>query len=398
MPSFSHSRIGSFENCPLQYKFSYIDNIKVEAEDTVETFLGSRVHEALEKLYRDKRFEKLMSLEELLEYYNKLWEENWKDTVIIVKKEYTQENYRKMGERYLTDYYNRHKPFDRGKIIGLETMDLLPLDEGGNYKFHIRIDRLVDMGNGMYEVHDYKTGAALPKQEELDEDRQLAMYSLWVRRRFKDFKKVRLVWHFLAVDKEMDSFRTKKQLEDLRDEVMEQIKKIEAAEEFPANVSWLCDWCLYKSICPMWRHGEELEEKPENEYLDDPGLRLVGEYVRIKEELDEYRREAEDKLDKLREALIAFCEREEVSVVFGFDNKVTVKESEYIKLPAKNSDERKELNEVLRSIGKLDDVSELDVHVLARILKNKEWAEEELSMLKGFWEMEKSYRLSVSKK
>ena len=398
MPSFSHSRIGSFENCPLQYKFSYIDNIKVEAEDTVETFLGSRVHEALEKLYRDKRFEKLMSLEELLEYYNKLWEENWKDTVIIVKKEYTQENYRKMGERYLTDYYNRHKPFDEGKIIGLETMDLLPLDEGGNYKFHIRIDRLVDMGNGMYEVHDYKTGATLPKQEELDEDRQLAMYSLWVRRRFKDFKKVRLVWHFLAVDKEMDSFRTKKQLEDLRDEVMEQIKKIEAAEEFPANVSWLCDWCLYKSICPMWRHGEELEEKPENEYLDDPGLRLVEEYVRIKEELDEHRREAEEKLDKLREALIAFCEREEVSVVFGSDNKITVKESEYVKLPAKNTKERKELNEVLRGIGKLDAVSELDIHALGRALKSGEWSEEELGVLRGFWEMEKSYRLSVSKK
>ena len=398
MPSFSHSRIGNYENCPLKYKFSYIDKIKVEAEDTVETFLGSRVHQALEKLYRDKRFEKLISLEELLEYYNKLWEENWKDTVIIVKKEYTQENYRKMGERYLADYYNRHKPFDRGKIIGLETMDLLPLDEGGNYKFHIRIDRLVDMGNGLYEVHDYKTNAKLPKQEELDEDRQLAMYSLWVRRRFKDFKKVRLVWHFLAVDKEMDSFRTKKQLEDLRDEVMEQIKKIEAAEEFPANVSWLCDWCLYKSICPMWRHGEELEEKPENEYLDDPGLRLVEEYVRIKEELDEHRREAEEKLDKLREALIAFCEREKVSVVFGSDNKITVKESEYVKLPAKNTEARKELNEVLRGIGKLDDVSELDIHALGRVLKSGEWSEEELGMLKGFWEMEKSYRLSVSKK
>ena len=74
------------------------------------------------------------------------------------------------------------------------------------------------------------------------------------------------------------------------------------------------------------------------------------------------------------------------------------KESEYIKLPAKNSDERKELNEVLRSIGKLDDVSELDVHALARVLKSKKWDEEELEMLKGFWEVEKSYRLSVSKK
>jgi len=51
-----------------------------------------------------------------------------------------------------------------------------------------------------------------------------------------------------------------------------------------------------------------------------------------------------------------------------------------------------------KSICPDDVVSELDIHVLARILKNKEWAEEELSMLKGFWEMEKSYRLSVSKK
>ena len=120
--------------------------------------------------------------------------------------------------------------------------------------------------------------------------------------------------------------------------------------------------------------------------------------MRIKEELDEHRREAEDKLDKLREALIAFCEREEVSVVFGFDNKITVKESEYVKLPGKNTEAREELNEVLRGIGKLDDVSELDVHALARVLKSGEWSEEELGLLKEFWEMEKSYRLSVSKK
>lgn len=79
MPSFSHSKIGSYETCPLQYKYAYIDRVKVEVEDTVETFLGNRVHEALEKLYRDKQFEKLMSMEELLTYYNKLWTEEWKD-------------------------------------------------------------------------------------------------------------------------------------------------------------------------------------------------------------------------------------------------------------------------------------------------------------------------------
>ena len=398
MPSFSHTKIGSFETCPLQYKYAYIDRIKVEVEDTVETFLGSRVHEALEKLYRDKKFERLMSLEELLAYYNKLWKEEWKDSVVIVKKEYTQENYRKIGERCLSDYYKRHKPFDRGRIIGLETTDFLPLDEKGKYKFHIRIDRLMDMGNGVYEVHDYKTGSSLPKQEELDQDRQLAVYSLWVRQQFKDFKKVRLVWHYVAFDKEMDSYRTEDQLENLRKETLEKIKKVESAEEFPADVSRLCDWCLYKGICPMWKHEVQLEERPENEYLNDPGLKLVDEYVRIKEEIDQHRRETEEKLEKLKQALIAFCAKEGVSAVFGSENKITVKEYEYVKFPGKNTEEREELIKVLQSIGKLGKVSDLDVYVLARILKNKEWDEHQLDLLKKFETREKSHRLSISKK
>lgn len=398
MPTFSYSKINSFGTCPLQYKYAYIEKRKVEAEDTVETFLGSRVHEALEKLYKNKRFEKLMSLEELMEYYNKLWVENWKDSIIIVSKEYTSENYRKMGKRQLSDYYSRYKPFDRGKIIGLETKNRLVIDEEGKYLYDIRIDRLMDMGCGVYEVHDYKTGSVLPKQEELDHDEQLAMYSLWVRRHFKDFKKARLVWHYLAFDKELESFRTKDQLEDLRKGILTKIRGIEKATEFPANVSWLCDWCVYKSICPMWKHGEELEEKPENEYLNDPGLKLVDEYVKIKGELEEHRKEAEEKLEKLKEALISFCRREGVAVVFGSDNKISVKEYESIKLPGKNTEERKALIEVLKSMNRFDNVSDLDTYALVNILKTKEWNEEELRQLSKFWESEKSYRLSVSRK
>jgi putative RecB family exonuclease len=398
MPSFSHSKIGSFEACKLRYKFTYIDKIKVEAEDTIETYLGSMVHEALEKLYRDKRFEKLMSQEELLAYFNKIWEKNWKDSVIIVKKDYTADNYRKMGERQLTDYYNRHLPFNEGKILGLETQDFLSLDEQGQYKFHIRIDRLMDMGDGLYEVHDYKTGSSLSKQEELDKDRQLAMYSQWVRKNFKDFKKVRLVWHFLAFDKEMDSYRTKEELENLREEVLSQIAKIESTEDFPANVSWTCDWCLYKSICPMWKHEVELEEKPENEYLNDPGLKLVDAYIELKEKIDAYRKETEEELEKIREALIAFCERERVQVVTGSDNKISVKAYETIKLPNKNTEERAELIDTLKTLGRLEEVSGFNTYALSKILEKKEWEKEELEQLARFWTKEKNYRLTVSKK
>lgn len=397
MATFSHSRLNSYETCQLRYKLAYIDRVKVETEDTVETFLGSRVHEALEKLYRNLQFERLLSVDEVLSFFNREWEKNWNDTIIIVKKEYSVENYRKMGERYLKDYYKRHKPFDKGKIFGLETTNTLQLDKEGKYGFYIRIDRLMDMGNGVYEVHDYKTNMSLPKQEELDKDRQLAMYSLWVREQFQDFKKVRLVWHFLAFDKEMESYRTKKQLEDLRLDVLDEIQKIEATEEFPANVTRLCHWCRYREKCPEWKHGIELEDKSENEYLHDPGVKLVDEYVKLKRELDAHNKDAEMKLEKLREALIAFCDREEVSVVFGSANKIAVKSYETVKFPPKNSEEREGLIGLLEDIGKLDEVSDLDTHALTGVLKNKEWDKQDLDRLWKFASREINRRLSISK-
>jgi putative RecB family exonuclease len=398
MRSFSHSKITAFEDCKLRFKFQYIDRIKVEAEDTIETYLGGMVHQALEKLHRDTRFEKLLTLEELLAYYNKIWEKNWKDSIIIVKKDYTEDNYRKMGERQLTDYYNRHKPFDQGKIIGLETQEYLPIDDEGQYKFHIRIDRLMDMGDGLYEVHDYKTSSSLAKQEDLDKDRQLAMYSQWVRQNFKDFKKVRLVWHYLAFDKEMDAYRTKEELENLRKKVLSQIAEIESTEDFPANVNRFCDWCLYKPICPQWKHEVELEEKSENEYLNDPGLKLVDTYVQLKEKMDTYRKNTEEELEKLREALIAFSEKEGVQVVTGSENKISVKVYETIKLPSKNTKERDELIDTLKKLGRLDEVSGFNAYALAKILEKKEWNKDEQAQLEKFTRTEKNYRLTISKK
>ncbi|MFC2165551.1 RecB family exonuclease [Acidobacteriota bacterium] len=394
---FSHSRLSSYEVCPLRYKFAYIDKVKVEVEDTVETFLGSQVHEALEKLYRNLQFEQLQTLDGLLVFFNREWEKNWDNSIIIVKKDYTQENYRKMGERYLKDYYQRYKPFSGGKILGLETTDTLSLDKEGKYGFHIRIDRLMDMGNGLYEVHDYKTNMTLARQEDLDKDRQLAMYSLWVREQFKDFKKVRLVWHFVAFDKEMESYRTKKELEELRERVLEEINDIEAAQEFPARVTRLCNWCLHKSICPEWKHEIQIENKPINEFLNDPGVKLVDEYVKAKTELDAHKKAAEARLDKLKEALIAFSEREGVSTVFGSDKKVSVKKYESYKFPSKNSDERVALVAFLRDIDRLKDLSELDVRNLAGIIKDKEWENPELLKLREFATQEMNYRLSIAK-
>ncbi|MBU0614701.1 MAG: PD-(D/E)XK nuclease family protein, partial [Nanoarchaeota archaeon] len=312
MTTFSHSKIGTYETCPLQYKYHYIDRVEVEQEDTVETFLGSWVHKALEKLYLDLQHQKLLSLKELIDFFNKEWKENWNPTIKINKKEYTSENYRKMGVKYLTDYYEHYKPFS-GKVIGLETTDMLELSP--DYKFHVRIDRLVDAGSGVYEIHDYKTGRHLATQEDVDKDRQLAMYSYWVKKNFKDLKKVKLVWHFLAFDKEMISSRTDVELEELKKEVIKKIKDIEKASEFPPNESALCSYCAYQGICPIWGHSLSLEKKSANEFLKDTGVKLVNEYVKTVKSFKIIEDEVNEKLSKLKEALIAYCKDKGVTVV-----------------------------------------------------------------------------------
>ena len=61
----------------MKFKFAYIDKLKPEIEETVELFLGTRVHEVLEKLYTDLKFQKVPELKELLNFFNDSWKKNW---------------------------------------------------------------------------------------------------------------------------------------------------------------------------------------------------------------------------------------------------------------------------------------------------------------------------------
>jgi hypothetical protein len=96
--------------------------------------MGKRVHETLEKLYLDLKFQKVPKLEELKDYLNKIWKENWNDTIQIVKKGYGNEDYLKMALKFVEDYYESNKPFNDGVTIGTEIRVVINLDDLGKYK------------------------------------------------------------------------------------------------------------------------------------------------------------------------------------------------------------------------------------------------------------------------
>ena len=368
MPTYSHSRLETYQNCPRQYKLQYIDKVDVEERESVEAFLGSKVHETLEKLYRDVRMMKLPALEEVLSHFDKLWDQDWNDDIKIVRAEYTKENYKEIGHRCIKDYHEQHHPFDESRTISLENLVFFPIDEAKEYWLRGVIDRLSIAGDGTYEIHDYKTSSRLPSQAQVDKDRQLALYHIAVAGMWPDIKNIELVWHYLAFGKELRSRRTREQLEDVKSQVMAIIHKIEEDKEFAPKETPLCDWCAYPEYCPAKKHAVLTESLSANEYLNEPGVKLVNRFV----DLDRRKREVESEITRVKEALIHYARKNNVQAVKGSGHRVLVRFYRGLAFPGKDDPARPELEDLVKELGLWERVAVLSPVSLAKLVERGE--------------------------
>ncbi len=268
MAVYSHSRLSTFEQCKLKYKFKYIDKIEVEVEENIEAFLGHVIHSTLEWLYNTKiKDNKTPTLDEVIVLFTETWRNEFKPNLVIVKNHLTHKDYFEMGIRFLLDYYIKHSPFDDG-TIETEKKILFPIDENAQNFILGFIDRFVHNKKlNRYEIHDYKTGNSMPSKERFEQDRQLALYSYAIKRMHGFDKEVKLIWHYLAYNQEIQSSRTNDELEDLIKRIKLLIKDIEREKEFPYSKSALCDWCEFKTICPAWQNGRN-----SNQIKKDPDI------------------------------------------------------------------------------------------------------------------------------
>jgi putative RecB family exonuclease len=396
MPTYSHSQLSTYQTCPHQYKLAYIDKIKVETEG-IEAYMGSRVHEALEKLYRDLKVTKLNTLEDLLNFYHQSWEKNWNDMIQIVRKDYSAEDYRHLGEKCITDYYRRYYPFDHGKTLGLEEYVYFPLEKEKDYWIRGFIDRVTLVDSSAIEIHDYKTSNRLPTKEDVESDRQLAFYQMGVAEKWQDIQEVRLIWHYLTFDTEIHSSRTPDQLHQLRQATLELIQSIEADRRFLPKEGPLCDWCDYQGYCPKRKHLIAVGSLPPNEYLNEEGVVLVNQYVEMKERKRILSEEIDAELAKIEEALYAYAQREELETIFGSDHVAKIKMEMKEKYPLKGDPSRRALDEMIKKAGKWMEVSDLNPWMLTRVIGRRGWPPSLVNKVKEFSSVEESRSITISK-
>jgi putative RecB family exonuclease len=246
--TYSHSRLSCYEQCPRRYQYRYVDEVEVEEMQGIEAFTGTMTHLSLQHLHQEAAGGRVLTIKELLEHFESLWKDNYNDRFVkIVKRGTSCSDYRMKARVGLQAYYRRYHPFDHGEVVGMEKE--VRFTVGGKHHFVGYIDMLRSMGDGVYEVHDFKTGRRLPSPGDLKCDRQLALYELGVRQNYPDAREVRLKWHYLAHDKELTSSRTTEELRSLEASVSNLIETIESASCFSCRSGPLCHWCEYTHIC-----------------------------------------------------------------------------------------------------------------------------------------------------
>jgi DNA helicase-2/ATP-dependent DNA helicase PcrA len=179
----------------------------------------------------------------------KLLEKNWIGEGFKSKKQET--DFFEKGKLYLSGFlktgFNPKIP-----TLSLEQPFMIPL--GKDLKIGGRVDRVDDLGNGEIEIIDYKTGATIPSQREVDKNLQLSFYALAATKIpaepfGKTPDKIKLSLYYLDEQEKISTTRTAKQLEDAVAEIYKVRDEIEKSD-FKCSGHMFCQTgCEFSLFC-----------------------------------------------------------------------------------------------------------------------------------------------------
>ena len=259
----SYSAVRTFQNCPLKYRFRYVDGL---AEDGVSSSLifGSAIHSAVEFYFRQQLSgESAPSLDLLLDVYQESWKERSEDNIEFGKSE-TADSLHEMSARMLQKFLNSDLIQPEGRIIGIEEefrgAPILGLPYLLGY-----VDLLLETDDAVI-VRDFKTSrSAWDQQQAVDQSDQLLLYADLVRKVIPG-KQLRLQFAVLTKSRDPKVQLLETQFDEGKLDRTKRIfqtvwSAIQSGHFYPSPSPMQCPSCGYRTQCEAWRGNTFSEER-----------------------------------------------------------------------------------------------------------------------------------------
>jgi superfamily I DNA/RNA helicase/RecB family exonuclease len=247
----SYSRLSSLENCALQYL--YATEMGLDPDETYQMWMGSLVHRIIDRCQRGEIPRTVDALHAALE-------EAWNPSVFPNR---AIEHRRFLDAKEMLRRWRDHESPD---IERSEVGFRFPIDGA---VLRGRIDAVFRMQNRHLRVVDYKTSRYAPSKEDVQTDLQLAAYYLALKRDpnlagLGEPGMLQLA--YLGKRHSREGF-IRRQVAPRREEGYEEwaegrLRELLArvrAEEFAPSPEADCTFCRFKTICPVWPEGAEVE-------------------------------------------------------------------------------------------------------------------------------------------
>jgi len=372
---FSYSSLGSFLNCPRQFKFQKIDRVPVPKCIGADMHLGNTIHRQLQTVYQWAADGKLLPLDRAIAAFEADWETGDREYIVVRAEHMTVDDYIENGRKMLRRFYDRYQPFDQGTLLGAEMTINFELPVSGTL-FQAKIDRLWRRPDGVVEICDYKTGK-IPPQGIRDPHlrRQMGLYQIAVQTAFPDFDDIEIALYFLRHDERLSCRLLPEELDLLAEQVRVDILSVHHAErldDFPTRESGLCDYCEYLHLCPAKRHRLILEDEAgaggEEKATAATAAELADRYIEINTKYNEAKAER----DALKQDLIQAAKDLGVDKLSGTETDLSVKVRADEKFIGKSADPNKagDLNHLARQWG-FEDYFTLDANQFMKEIYRK---------------------------
>mgnify|MGYP000227605266 FL=1 len=259
---FSYSKIEVFKNCPLQYRYKYIEK-KYSQDTSIALELGSLCHYVLEqkgRMVADGQAVNYDKLNDILMNGTTETDEKTKEKLLGVyqlKKKYF-EVWHEADNASGASYDEKVRLFNQVLHEEMEDTEWKPTYFEKPFEFVWDdkvilkgfIDR-IDVKGDQYRTVDYKTSKKIYEQSKLATSLQFGIYALAIISEFGVLP-IESIYRFILIDDEQYALTKgwEKRLIKALDKVFGEIEVSEKKEIFIPKPSPLCHWCNFCQTNP----------------------------------------------------------------------------------------------------------------------------------------------------